>query len=543
MSSIVFLSLLSSLIITMALIPPLMRLAGPLRLIDLPGDRRIHAAPIGRVGGVALAIGALTAIWLFVPADRLVVSCLAGSLIILAFGVLDDRVSLGFMSKLLGQGCAAVIAAWYGGARFHCCPLVPDDMVPGWLSLLLTILVIVSVTNAINLADGLDGLAGGLSFISLTGIAYLAYAADDMSVMLIATSLVGGVLGFLRSNTHPARLFMGDSGSQFLGFYLSILIIELTDPSRAHYSSALAPLIVGLPLLDMAYVMTARFVQGRSPFEGDKTHFHHKLLSMGFSQPMAVTIIYVLQTVMIVSGCLLRWQGDAVVVAVYGILAAAILFFFVAGSGRWRLVYHGGQQSVGRAMSGFMQLSRRARELPIRLLGIGVMSFLLIGAFIPTRVSTDFGYAAAGMVVVLGLGALVFPRAIPLFVRCGLYVGGAFAVYLCDQSSALFEWPFVDLMNIFFGLLALLSIITAWFDQGQRFQITPLDYLMVLLALVICTVPGLRLGDADFGLLTAKLLILFVSFEMMMSAFDRFSTQLGLVSLWLFFALGIRAWS
>ncbi len=195
----------------------------------------------------------------------------------------------------------------------------------------LTLLVIVGVTNAVNLADGLDGLAGGLSLISFAGIAYLAYQANEPLLVLLMMAVLGGLLGFLRFNTYPAKIFMGDAGSQFLGHYLAVAAILLTDSTRTMYSPLLALFIWGVPLLDTIGVMGQRLMEGRSPFVGDRNHIHHKLLARGLTHGQAVSVIYLAHAVMVSCAYLLRWQSDVVLIAVYLLWAVAILSMFV----RW----------------------------------------------------------------------------------------------------------------------------------------------------------------------------------------------------------------
>ena len=543
MSSVLFFSFLGSLAICMALIPPLMATAGWLHMLDLPGERKIHTEPIARVGGIALAIGVCTAVLLWVPKDKVVISCLLGGLIILVFGVWDDWKGLGYKAKFLSQLAAAAVVVWYGGVHIDSVPFLSEAPLPLWLTIPLTFVALLGVTNAINLADGLDGLAGGLSLLSFGGMAYLAYLSDDLVVMLFAVSALGGLLGFLRFNTYPARTFMGDSGSQFLGFYLGALAIVLTDVSRGPYSPSLALLLVGLPLLDTIGVMGQRLKEGRSPFLADKNHIHHKLLTVGFTHYEAVLIIYTLQAGMVSLAYLLRWQSEGVVLGVYLCIALPVLSsFFLAGRGWIRLSRPAGEHPFGMSAIRRLWNSRWVTELPIHLLGFGVPLFLVLSVFLPRQVPVDFGYLAALVFGVVGIGLVGFPRAAPFLVRFGLYVGSAFVMYLSQQAFEQATWPIHVPLNIFFGLLAVLIVIAIRFNRTNQFQTTPLDYLMVFLAVVIPSLPEIRTGQSGFGLLTAQLIVLFFSYELLLHALSEKLIQLGVVSMWVLLALGIRAW-
>ncbi|MDH5670314.1 MAG: undecaprenyl/decaprenyl-phosphate alpha-N-acetylglucosaminyl 1-phosphate transferase, partial [Nitrospira sp.] len=195
MSSELFFSCLTSLLISMALIPPLRLLADRFRFVDLPGERKVHQHPVPSIGGIAFAIGSFASILWWCPQDQIKFSVLLGGLIILGFGVWDDRIDLGYKVKLLGQLLAALVIVFVGGIRFESIPVFSNAELPMWIGAPLTVFFLVAVSNAGNLADGLDGLAGGLSFLTLCGIAYLAYLSKDSIVLLLTVPFLGGVLG------------------------------------------------------------------------------------------------------------------------------------------------------------------------------------------------------------------------------------------------------------------------------------------------------------------------------------------------------------
>ena len=208
MSSELFFSFMTSLLICMAPIPPLGLLASRLQIVDQPGERKVHQIPVPTVGGIAFALGAFVSILWWVPKNSTTLGVLLGGLIILGFGVWDDRANLGYRIKLLGQVAAALAVVIIGGIRFESIPFLLDAELPMWIGIPVTEFFVVAVSNAVNLTDGLDGLAGGLSFLTLCGIAYLAYLSNNSTVLLLTVPFLGGVLGFLRR--HP-------SGSDFHG--------------------------------------------------------------------------------------------------------------------------------------------------------------------------------------------------------------------------------------------------------------------------------------------------------------------------------------
>jgi UDP-GlcNAc:undecaprenyl-phosphate GlcNAc-1-phosphate transferase len=543
MNSELFFSFITSLLIGMALIPPLRLLAARFQFMDQPGERKVHQHPVPRIGGIAFGIGAFVSILSWGPKDSITLSALLGGLIILGFGVWDDRVNLSYRIKLLGQIMAALAVIIVGGIRFESVPFLIEGELPSWIGIPLTVLFLVAVSNAVNLTDGLDGLAGGLSFLTLSGIAYLAYLANDSTVLLLTIPFLGGLLGFLRYNTYPARIFMGDSGSQLLGFIMGVLAILLTDSTRGPFSPALALLLLGLPFLDTLGVIGQRLAEGRSPFVGDRTHIHHKLLSVGCSHYEAVTIIYAIQAGMLCLAYLLRWQSDMLIVPLYLILASTVLAVFIASSHGLipNLAPQRARVSSDRWLSNL--LSRPwLQDLPIRFLAAVVPLFLIATVFLPAQVPQDIGYISTALFGIV-LGGLFFvPRLAPYFVRGGLYMGSTFLLYVSDASWMRAVPPLPMTYHMLFGTIAVMVLLCMRFDGQTRFKTTPLDYLMVFLAVIFPFLPEVSTDISALGLFAAKLIVLYFSFELLLHAFSDRVKQLGLVSLWILFGLGIRKW-
>ncbi len=541
MVSTLFFSFVGSLIICMALIPPLMATASRLHFLDIPKDqRRVHSNPVAKVGGIAFGIGTFAAMLIWAPKDDIVVAGLLGGVAILLFGMWDDRVGLPYSIKFLGQILGALIVIWQGNIHLNALPFV-DSELPLWIAYPLTILIIIGVTNAVNLADGLDGLAGGLSLLSFAGMACLAYLSGDHTVTLLMVPVLGGLLGFLRFNTYPARIFMGDAGSQFLGFFMAVSAIVLTDPQRGPYTPPLGLLLLGLPLLDTIGVMLQRLKEGRSPFVADKNHLHHKLLAMGLSHYEAVLMIYFVQAMLVTLAYLLRWQSELAILGTYCFVSALILFPFLR-SRAWKIQSN---RLLKRADRFLTQTSTITSSpwltiQPIRFLGIAVPAFLIVSVFLPKRVPDDMAYVASILFAVLLFGLWLSPRTSTLVVRGGLYVGSTFIMYLSEQPAA--STDILSPIHVFFFGLALLVTLTIRFNSEHRFQTTPLDYLMVLLAVMVPALPEMQIGDIHFSFLTAKLIVLFFSFELLLHVFAQQVTQLGLVALWLLFGIAIRAW-
>ncbi len=541
MTSAVFFSFITSLFICMALIPPLQLNAGRWSFMDLPGGRKVHANPIPRIGGIAFGSAALLSIFFWVPQDPAVGPVLLSALVILAFGIWDDRANLNYKVKLVGQLVAVFAVVIVGDIRLEQVPFLYDENAPLWLALPLTVVFLVGAANAVNLSDGLDGLAGGLAFLSFAGIAYLAYLSHDTTVLVLAAGFLGGLLGFLRYNTYPARIFMGDAGSQLLGFSMGVLVLLLSDPSRNPFPVTIGLLVLGLPFLDTIAVMGQRLAKGRSPFIGDRNHVHHKLLALGLSHYEAVIAIYGIQAVMVGLAYLLRWQSDALILTMYGTFAFAMFALFVATERGGILL---SESTDGRVLSDtkMARIGLWLSDMAPRFLAVVVPLFLIANVFVPGHVPMDVGYAALGLFAVVLGGLWLMPEYRSHFVRGGLYVGSAFLMYMGEQSGVPDIWPIYVTQNTLLAVIAILVLLSMRFSRGNRFQTTPLDYLMVFFALIVPLLPEMRADMPTLSILAAKLIVLYFSFELMLHAFADRVKQFGLVSLWILFGLGVRAW-
>ena len=288
--------------ITIALVPFFRGLAVKINALDVPNERKVHKYPMPKSGGIAMALGAFIPILLWFPSGNFTRATIIGAGIVVLFGLLDDMKDLGFKTKFAGQFAAALIVIIYGGVKIKSLGmLLPDGvLLPDWLAMPLTFIVIVGITNAINLSDGLDGLAGGISLLSFLCIGYLAYSAGNFSIALLSAATVGAIFGFLRFNTYPATVFMGDAGSQLLGFMAITFSLKLTQ-GNAPLSPILPLLLLGFPVLDTITVMFERVTNGKSPFVADKNHLHHKLMRLDLFHTEAVLSIYVLQAFLVTS--------------------------------------------------------------------------------------------------------------------------------------------------------------------------------------------------------------------------------------------------
>lgn len=534
MGTAMFFSFMGSLIICMALIPALSLSAWRLQFIDVPRERHAHSQPIAKVGGIAFALATFAAVLVWAPKDATILASLLGGFIILLFGMWDDRVGLLPGAKLVGQVLAAVTVIGLAGVRLSAVPFFDDVPLSAWLSVPVTCLVIVAVTNAVNLSDGLDGLAGGLSVISFAGIAYLAYRADESLLVLLMAAVLGGLLGFLRFNTHPARIFMGDAGSQFLGHYLAVAAILLTDPARTAYSPMLAPFLWGVPLLDTVGVVIQRLRERRSPFVGDRNHLHHKLLRIGLTHGQAVTVIYALHGAMVGCAYLFRWESDGVLLALYACFATIVLSLFWGTGGVVRLPVAARPRPAG-------VISPNMRTWLATTLGVLVPMYLLAALAIPRTIPRDVGLVAAGLLAAL-LGSAVVGRGTVWVVRAGLYIGSTFVVYYSETTPGFVPIWLWKVFNVGFVGLAVLVALSMRHAGEQRFQTTPLDYMILGLAATMSFLPGLGADEVPVGMMASKLVVLFFAFEILLSVRAATIARLEWVSAGVLAVLVVRSW-
>jgi len=290
---IIAISFALALFLSFVLVPLASRYANALGLMDAPDERKVHSQAIPRAGGIAIVIAFFVPALFWLSDIASLLGFFSGAAIIAVFGFLDDRHNLNYKWKFLGQilGVAIFLASNIEITKTPFLGL--GDLLP-WVSYPVMAIFILGVINAVNLSDGLDGLAAGSSLLSLGFIALLGYGAAEYTIAIIAVSAMGALTGFLRFNTHPATIFMGDTGSQFLGYVAGCLAIMLTQAPSLAVSPVLAILIVGLPILDTFLVMVLRLYAGESPFKPDKQHLHHQLLSKGLMHYQAVGAIYLL---------------------------------------------------------------------------------------------------------------------------------------------------------------------------------------------------------------------------------------------------------
>jgi len=511
--------LLISLFITIGLIPLFRKAALRLQAVDFPAARKVHLHPMPKCGGLPMAIGALVPMLFWLQGNRFLTGVTLGAVILVIFGLLDDFRDLPYWLKFVGQATAGLLVIFLGGLEIRSLgTLLPDDvLLPSWIGVPLTLVVVVGVTNAINLSDGLDGLAGGITLLSFLLIGYLAFRIDHTAVALLCCTAMGAVFGFLRFNTYPASLFMGDAGSQLLGFLAVTLSLHITQVN-APLSPLLPLIILGFPILDTMTVMAQRISEGRSPFEADKGHFHHRLLGLGLFHTEAVVLIYLVQGLLVTAGYVLRYYSDWFLLGFYLLFSGLVLAgFHHADRVGWRVRRFA---LVDRVIKGRLRVLKE-KQLLVRVsyqaLKAGLPLLLLAACLLPADVPAFFSVVSVVFAGCLLAAAAFKPGWLIWMLRVCFYPSVPLIVYLGHASLSAWAPPRLrTLYLVLFGVLGLVSVLTLKFTRREKgFKATPMDILILFIALVVPNLPE-PLRTRHLGVLTTQVVALLFSFEVLM---------------------------
>ncbi|HEX2092503.1 MAG TPA: MraY family glycosyltransferase [Longimicrobiaceae bacterium] len=359
-------------LLTGAILTPLViRTAIAWEMLDPPHeDRRVHTEPIPRVGGVAVfvamgvglllsALAALFGIEVLNGPRSFFYGVLFGGGIIFATGLVDDVRGLRPGAKLAAQLVAASVAYAYG-FRIEILGVGSTELTLGWFSLPLTILWIVGVTNAFNLIDGLDGLATGIALVALLTTLTVSLALGNVEVSLLSVALLGALFGFLRYNFNPARIFLGDSGSLFIGFMLAVLSVYGSQKSATAILAVVPVFALAIPLLDTTLAILRRWLRGVPLSQADGRHIHHRLLALGLTHRNAVIVLYVAASVLAMLGLSFVFAPPPAVMSVAAAGAGVTLFLLVYGLRR--LQYHEFVEAGSVLASGLLRVRRIIRD-------------------------------------------------------------------------------------------------------------------------------------------------------------------------------------
>ncbi|MEG0794866.1 MAG: MraY family glycosyltransferase [Bacilli bacterium] len=324
----VFLMVLVTFLTSLVLVPISKRIAHHIGAIDIPNERKIHTKPTPRLGGLAIFLSFLFGYVLYGELNTQMLSILIGSFLLILVGIFDDIKPVKARYKFIVQIIAAAVVIIYGQIYFTEVTLLGFKMYFNpVVGSILSIIFIVAITNAINLIDGLDGLASGISSIYFLTIAVIAIILNRIGGLDIILSLImlGSTLGFLVYNFPPAKVFMGDSGSLFLGFIISI--IALLGFKVATFTSLVVPLVIlAIPICDTVLAIFRRLLKHQNIGEADKEHFHHQLLKLKYSPTSSILIIYAIDILFALISIFYVLGDNQVAIALYVALMILLLF-------------------------------------------------------------------------------------------------------------------------------------------------------------------------------------------------------------------------
>ena len=532
---------ITSMAISIVVLPMMVRVAPYIGMMDQPGARKVHYKPIARVGGIGIVLGALVPLLAWAPMDDLLRAYIIGSLVLFAFGALDDSRELGHYVKFFGQFIAVGLVVFYGDLCITRVPFIEPESFPPSVGIPFTIIAMVGMINAINHSDGLDGLAGGESLLSLLGIAFLAYqaGAEINQAVVIACATMGGIVGFLRYNTHPAKVFMGDSGSQFLGFTLGFLAILLTQRVNTALSPALPAFLLGLPVIDILAVFYLRAKGRMNLFRATRNHIHHRLLDRGFSHQASVVLIYSTQAFFVLSVLILMYEADWIILGLY-LGVCALIFIALTWAERT------GWQAHNVAVMG--DASNQAIEQQGVLSRIGKWHFTFIQILIPLllvylslvipTIPRDFAVISAVLAAVMVLDILFGSEGRSVIRQGSVFVSAMFVVYLCSLhvSQVLGAYKVAEIA--IYALLAISIIATLKLAKDIEFQTTSADYLTLFIVLLVGFFKDIQFLGVNMAEVVVKSIIILYGCELISNRNRGRLNGLNLASLG---ALGILA--
>lgn len=486
-----FYSFITALFAALIMVPFLRQWALDRGDLDQPGERSQHTVATPRLGGVAIFLAFLFSAIVFVPINDSVRGILAGALIIFATGVVDDLNGIRAREKFFGQILACLVTISVGkiylvnlGNLFG----FGDIVLPAWLGILFTVFAVIGVINAINLIDGLDGLAGGVSVIALTSFVLLGVLDGDKETVLLAVTAIGAILGFLKYNFYPARIFMGDTGSLVLGFLLGFLAIHLTQHPGTTVSPMVPVLVLGLPLIDTVWVMTKRVHMGLSPFIADRSHVHHKFLDLGFEHRFTVVIILVIAIIWSCLAVVLRSAPEYLLLFLY--LFTFVCFYLAlrhVKRNRARFPFMQRDANIEiRATATFQKISQRVDSL-VPAIKYLLACYLLLAAWSVVRHNTLNWQAALTLLL---MGGFFYWRPVTKerhsLVLVAYVAAGMAAVEVWHASTPLIGALSVKQSgDVLLGVAGLIAIFKIQFKKIGEFFLTTSDFLALGVCLLL----------------------------------------------------------
>ncbi len=504
-------SFLVAMFTAIMLIPPFTYLYQKMGIVDIPSERKVHTTPIPRVGGIAIVIASIIPIAIWLKLELTILGVLLGIGILFVLGIVDDIKNLNYKSKFIFQISAIIIIFFSGFVEISNSHFYSNDFKLNALIFSLYFLFILGVTNAINLSDGLDGLAGGEALLSFSIIGLLAYESNNITILVIVLSVIGAIFGFLRFNTYPAKIFMGDTGSLYLGFVLGLLSVALTYGADNAYSKFLPILLVGLPLFDTLMVIIIRIIHKQSPFNADRNHLHHKLLDNGFKHYQSVIIIYSIQSVFVLSAYFLRYSIDInILIAFFVISLIAIIV------GRISIVNMNQPAIISNnllvRLSGTKEAIQSKSNLIFILLSCTIFIYAITSVVRAEIVNNDILIVLAAIIVITVIDGIYYKnKPCGWIERIAIHIMIVLNIYLSiyQRNDSVIQMLHISMLMLCVGLIALMIFTSS----NKNFSGSPLDFLLIATAIAVPNLPQSPLSDSGIGITILQLIVLFYCVE------------------------------
>ncbi len=518
-----FYILLTALMTSVILIPPISRLSVRVGGMDTPDERKVHDNEIPRLGGIAIFCAFLFSVLFFIDIDHQLKGFMAGAVVIFLTGLADDLTGLRPRNKLAGEILAACVAVISGGITLTTIgnPLGLGEIQLGYLAIPFTIFAVVGVMNAINLIDGLDGLAGGTSAVACLAFGTLAWKTGNYTLLALLVALLGAIIGFLRYNTHPARIFMGDSGSLFLGYCMGFFSILLLNQAGEHVSPVAPLMILGVPILDTLVVMGGRLMRGKSISSPDKTHIHHRLLKLGVGHRFSVLFIYGLAYVLAFTAILLRRADDSIqfsvllafCVALYALLKGLAKLESTPVFVTWKNNKSLRQTETYRTIVNYSHYLL----VVIKYLLLLVLTLVI---FISPNYPAPIVWATGLLVLGIPLIWLIGGISGNSLLKSAIYCSGLVSIFIIENygrqnTLAGFDllWISHVLFAILFGAVGMKVVLR---NRAGQLITSPFEYLILFVVVAVPLLP--RNFTAEYHLMSvaAKSVVMFVAYKLVL---------------------------
>lgn len=475
-------------LISLGLIPLVRRFSHGIGKISAPRDDRWHQRPTATLGGIgifmafAISLAGLLLISLFIspagsgevraiPQGNLLYrwGLLIGASLAFSLGVVDDFLRISPPAKLIGQILAATVVIALGYTTQFFTPRLSNPLIAQILNILLTYLWLVGITNAINLLDNMDGLAGGISFIAAGILSYFFWRGGNLNLLLLSMALAGSLLGFLVYNFPPASIFMGDSGSMFLGFTLAVLAISRQPQASNIFAILGVPtLLFLLPILDTTLVTFTRLLRGQPPTQGGRDHTSHRLIAFGLSERQAVVVLYVIALASGIAAIgieLLGYQFSLIFVPLL-VLALALITVYL---GKLKVVSSAAVIRENRFVRLMLELTYRRRVLEV------LLDFFIIVITFYLSFIIKYG------LVIDNIQLAIFLKYLPLALATSFTAFYLLGVYRSVwRYTGLAEW-------IRYAQAAIIAVVLIWIIKSVAQKLLPdiSDFVLAIFMLLL----------------------------------------------------------